>query len=167
MLLSSMKEEPMLGRRAEAVLENLAVAARGTPERAGRDARGATEAAHEVGEVGETDVERDVGDGPVIVGQQPRGMAQAAAHEVLVRRDAEHGGEEAQVVPGAEAGTLGLRGQVDGGSGMRIEPERRLDGTPSIALAWRIHHAARRAAHARGARREREADLVEADVVAA
>src|SRR5688500_18983216 len=148
MLHSAATEGPMPGRRALAALAKLAVAARRAPERARRDARGATEAANEVGEVGETDVERDIGDGPVVVCQQPRSMAQAAAHEVLVRRDAEHGGEEAQVVPGAEADALGQGGQVDRGGGMRIEPERRLDGTPPVARAWRVDDAARRAAHA-------------------
>ena len=64
-------------------MENLAVAARGLAEAARRDAGGAVEGAHEVGEVAEAGVEGDVtlraGDGL----SQPAGVP----HNVIARSD--------------------------------------------------------------------------------
>ena len=57
-------------------MENLAVAARCCSEPARRNAGGAVEGADEIGEIGETDIVGDVGDGDFVVGQQPRGMTQ-------------------------------------------------------------------------------------------
>src|SRR3954464_1237325 len=91
------------GEGGEAVLEDLAIAFRGAAEAARGNARGAAEGADEIGKVGEADVERDAGEGTRSVGEQPRRRAQPGAHEVLVRRDAEHFRERAQEVIRAEA----------------------------------------------------------------
>src|ERR1700730_15519772 len=90
--------------QGQAFLENLAHPPRGLAEPARRDARGAVEGAHEVGEIAESDVVGDIGNGPVIVGQKPRRMPQPRAHQILMRGDAEHAREQPQEVERADAG---------------------------------------------------------------
>jgi hypothetical protein len=58
----------MLGGRPQPILENIALAAGGTPEPRGGNARGAVESADKVREVVETDIESDIGDGASILG---------------------------------------------------------------------------------------------------
>ena len=48
------------------------------------------EGADEIGEIAETDIIGDIGDGAILIGQKPRRMAQPRAHQILVRGDAEH-----------------------------------------------------------------------------
>src|SRR4051812_47164969 len=48
---------------------------------------------HEVGEVAKADVIGDVGDRTVVIGEAPGRMAQPRAHQILVRRHAEHVGK--------------------------------------------------------------------------
>ena len=125
--------EVILGRRGEPFLEDLAVAPGGL---AGRP-RGETPAARwKV----RTKLERSpkptskatsvIGCG--VVRQQARGAAQARAHQILVRRHAEHAREEAQEVERAEPGLAGRGGQVDRLVRVRVEPERGLDGAAAV-----------------------------------
>ena len=60
----------MLRRGVEAFLEDLALASGSLAEPARRHARGAAEGAHEVGQVVEAGIERDVGDRGPVFGQQ-------------------------------------------------------------------------------------------------
>src|SRR6266508_5459413 len=88
---------------AEAVLEDLALSASGLTEPARRDAGGPMEAAHEVRQVGEADVEGDVGDGSGAVREPARGVAQPCRDQVLVGRHAQRAAEEPEEVKRAEA----------------------------------------------------------------
>ena len=92
----------MLGRRAEPILENLALAAGCPPEPLGRDPRGAVEGTNEVREIVEADIQSDAGDGARILGQYPGRMAQPGAQQILVGRHAEYAGEQAQKMKHAE-----------------------------------------------------------------
>src|SRR5262245_53224200 len=87
LMWSPLSSETNLGMGGQPFLEDLAVAARGLAEAAGRDAGGAVEGPHEVREIAEAGLEGHVGDRAVLVGQQPGRAAQAGAHEVLVGRD--------------------------------------------------------------------------------
>jgi hypothetical protein len=102
-----------LERAREPILENLALAPGGLAKAPGRHAAGPMEGPREIGEVGEPDLEGDVGDRPPIVGEEALGVAQTAADDVLVRGHAEHAGEDAQEVERAEpccaCGSSGLR----------------------------------------------------------
>src|SRR5436309_2368018 len=89
-------DDSILGSGVHAFLENLAVAARELAESPRRHAGGAAEAAHEVRQVGETDIERDVGDRALFIGEQASRVAQAASHDELVGRDAKRRREDAQ-----------------------------------------------------------------------
>lgn len=42
-----------------------------------RNSSRAMERAHEIGDVAEADIERDIGNSPVVGGEQPRGVAQS------------------------------------------------------------------------------------------
>src|SRR5205814_5649140 len=86
----------------QTILEDLAIAARGLAEPTRRDAGGAVEGADEVGQIAEADVERDVGDRPVVLGEQAGGAPQPRADQVLLGGDAEDGGEQAEEVKLAE-----------------------------------------------------------------
>src|SRR5262249_43497519 len=68
-----------------------------------RHAELGVEAADEVGEVLEADIERDVGDRRAARDQAPRRVAQPRAQQPLMRRDAGRRLEAAQEVIGAEA----------------------------------------------------------------
>ena len=122
------------------------------------------EGAHEVREVAEPDVEGDVGDRARVLGQQARRVAQAGAHQILVRRHAEHLREEPQEVERAEPGLRGRALEVDRLVRVRVDPERRLDRAAAIA-----RRRLRRSPLPPGddldeAGREGDAQLVEADV---
>ena len=73
--------------------------------------------------------------GRVVVGEQARGAAQARADQVLVRRHAEHLGEEPQEVEGAEPGLARRALEVDRLVRVRVDPERRLDRAAAVARA--------------------------------
>src|SRR5207342_537841 len=90
-----------------------AVAARGVAEVAWRHSRHAMEAAREIRQIGEAGVERDGGDRTSVIGEHARGMAQARAQQVLVRRHPDHAREQAQEVPRTQAGLFRRRLQVD------------------------------------------------------
>src|SRR5262245_63168821 len=126
--------EVRLVRGGQAFLEDLAVALRGAAERARRDARRAMERAHEVREIAEADAERDLSDRARVVGQKASRTAQPRAHQVLVRRHAEHLAEQAQEVERAEPRLARGALEVDLLVRVRVDPERRVDRAAPIAL---------------------------------
>src|SRR3954447_23089560 len=77
-------------------LDFLAVCRRGVSERARRHPGGAAERADEIGEVVEAAIEGNFGDGALAPCEKPWRALDAAAQEILVRRDAERLGETAQ-----------------------------------------------------------------------
>src|SRR5258708_39470666 len=85
--------DAMLGRWAEPILENLALAAACPPEPLRGGARGAVEGANEVREIVEPDIERDTGDGARILRQQARSAAQPGSAQLMMRSHAESAGE--------------------------------------------------------------------------
>jgi len=123
----------MLGQNGQPILENLAIAPRRLAEAAGRNASGAMEGAHEVGKVGKADIEGDVGDRAIVVGQQARCMAQTRAHQILVRGHADHFREQAQEMERAQFSLARCAAQIDLLVRMFVEPHRRLDRTAAIA----------------------------------
>ena len=90
--------EAFLSGGREPFLDFLAVALRSVPEGAWRQAGGAAEGANEIREIVEAAIERNIGDGAFALGEQPCRALQAAADEILMRRDAERLGERAQEV---------------------------------------------------------------------
>ena len=117
----------------ETFLENLAVSARRLAERARRDPGGAMKGAHEIGEIAKSNVEGDIGDGAAIIGQQAGGVAKPRAHQILVRRHAEHTGKQPQKMkraqPGFARGTL----QINRLMRMGVDPQRRFNRTTAVA----------------------------------
>jgi hypothetical protein len=57
-----------LRERREAILEELAVSARGRTKSARRNTGGAMERADKVGQIGKSDVERNIGDRAIVIG---------------------------------------------------------------------------------------------------
>src|SRR5262245_43791513 len=86
------------GRSAEPILENLAVALRGAAKIARRNPGRAAEGADKIRQIREADVERDIGDGTFLFGQQARGATQPDANQILVRSHAQHIAKQAQKV---------------------------------------------------------------------
>ena len=148
-------------------LENLAHPARGLAEPQRRDAGGAVERAHEIGEIAEADVIGDVGDRTVVIGQPPRRMAQPRAHQILVRRDAERVREQPQEMERADAGLGGCVLQVDRLVRMGIDPQRRFHRAAAIAGGIRPGLARLARNHLDEAAGQHLPDLVETDVAAA
>ena len=70
--------------------------------------------AHEVRQVPEADIERDVGDRGRIVGEPARRVSKTGADQVLMWRDAEHAGEHAQEMEDAEPHLPGHDLEVEG-----------------------------------------------------
>src|SRR5258708_38900269 len=95
--------DAMLGRWAEPILENLALAAACPPEPLRGGARGAVEGAHEVREIVEPDIERDTGDGARILRHQASSAAQPGPEQILMRSDAESADEYPQQVNRAKS----------------------------------------------------------------
>src|SRR5262249_21702294 len=102
-----------LNSRREAILENLAIAFGSLAGAARRHAGGTAKGAHEIGEIAEADIERDVSHRPRIVGAQARGAAPARADQILVRRHAEHLREQTQEVERAHARFFRRPGEID------------------------------------------------------
>ena len=110
-----------------------AIAARGIPEMPRRNPGDAMEAAHEIRQVGETGLQRNVGYRAFLAGEHARGPAQACAQQILVRRDPDHTREHAQEMPRAQAGLRRGCFEVDVLVRVLVEPQRALDGTASVA----------------------------------
>src|SRR6266404_748641 len=102
-----------------------------------RNARRTMERAHEVREVAEADVVRDVGDRALVFRQEARRAAHARADEILMRRHAEHGGEEAEEVEAGEAGLARRPLEIDLLVRVRLDPEGGVDGATAIARRCR------------------------------
>jgi len=122
------------------------------------------ERADEVGEVREPDVERDVGDRPLLVCEKLRRMAQPRAHQVLVRRDAERARKKPQEMERTQSGRACHVGEVDLAARMRIDPVRRLDGAASDLRAAGCCLVLIAGYGFQEARSERCADFVEPDI---
>src|SRR5262245_36749783 len=118
--------------RAQPFLENLAIAPGNPAETSGREPGGAVEGAHEVRDVAEADVERDVRDRSSVDGQEGRRAAEPAADQVLVRSHAEDAGEDSQEVKRAQPGLARHRLEIDGLVRVGIDPERRLHRAAAI-----------------------------------
>src|SRR5688572_14190972 len=85
-------------RGRDPILEDLAVTVRGLPEAPRRHPGGASEGANEVRQIGEADVEGDLADRAISVGEEPGGAAQPGPDQVLVRGHADHPREQAKEV---------------------------------------------------------------------
>src|SRR5215813_864839 len=101
-MATSLPRRSSYAARGEPILENLAIAPGQPAEPSGRDPGGAVEGAHEVREVTESDVERDVRDRASVVGQEARRVAEPAADQVLMRCHAEDAGKDSQEVERTE-----------------------------------------------------------------
>ncbi len=112
----------MLGRWAEPILENLALAAACPPEPLRGDARGAVEGANEVREIVEPDIERDTGDGARILRQQARSAAQPGSEQILMRCHAEYAVEYPQKIKRAKSRFARHGVESDGFMRMSVYP---------------------------------------------
>src|SRR4029077_7570328 len=133
--MSSVGKEGILDGDGVPGLENLAISLRRLTEVSRRNSSGTMKRAHEVGEIGEPDIERDIGDGASVVGQQPRRMAQPGANQILVWCHAENLGEQPQKVKRAETRLPRGALEIDRLMRMRVDPERRLHRAAAIARA--------------------------------
>ena len=114
-------------------MENLAVAAGGFAEGAGRNPGRTMETAHEIGEIGEADIERDSRDGTLRIGQKPGCVTQARADKILMRRHAQHIREDAQKMKHAETAFPRDPAEIHVVARMRLDPVRRVHGPPAVA----------------------------------
>src|SRR5215510_9255154 len=119
--------------RPQSFLEDLAIAFCRPTEGSGRHASRAMKSAHEVRQVGKADVERDVGDGPRVIGEQACRSPQPAAHQVLMRGDAEDAGKEPQEMKRADPSNAGGAFEIDRLTGVRIQPKCGLHRAAAIA----------------------------------
>ena len=118
-------------------MENLAIAPGSPAEAPGRDSGGAVEGAHEVRDVAEADVERDVRDRSSVAGQEACRAAEPAADQILVRSHAEDAGEDSQEVKRAQPGRARHRLEIDDLVRVSIDPQRRVaDGARRCRLVW-------------------------------
>jgi hypothetical protein len=94
-------------------------------------------------------------------------VAQPGADQVLVRRHAEHTGEQPQEMKRAQAdAACGVR-EIDRPMRMRVDPQRGLDRASPIARIRRQWPALLAGDHREEARGEQHAGLVEADIAGA
>ena len=133
-------------------------------EPARRHAGGAMKRAHEIREIAEADVERDIADRTRIVSEKSRGAAQAGADQILMRRHAEHAREHAQEMECAETGIV--RGAIEIERLVRaiVDAKRGLDRAAAVA---RVHAASVAFAAGDGldeTAREQEPGFVQANV---
>src|SRR5688572_29864855 len=155
-------EEAMLDGGGEPFLENLAVAARSLAKDARRYAGRAVKAAHEVRQVGKADIEGDLGDRLLCVGEQPRRMAQPRAHQILVRRDVEHAGKEPQEMKRAQPGRSRDAIEVEVFARVRVDPVRRFDRASPVARPMAVARRSRDRGYEPGC--ERHADFVQPEL---
>ena len=122
------------------------------------------EGAHEVRDVTEADVERDVRDRSSVAGQKARRAAEPAADQVLVGSHAEDAGEDSQEVKRAQPGLARHRLEIDGLVRVGIDPQRRVDRAAAITSRCGRVPPLRPRDHVDDAGGEPHADFVEADV---
>ena len=137
---------------------------RAAAEGAGGHSGGAVEGADEIGEIGEAHVERDVGDGARVLGEEARGAAQARAYQVLVRRHAEHAREEAKEMEWRQTDFSSDGFEIERLVGVVVEEERSLDRAAAIARAGRDRFSLATRRDVDETSRKREPRLVETDV---
>src|SRR5262245_24653896 len=97
-----------------------------------RKARSAAERAHEVGEIAEPNIERDVADRERFLGKQPCRTLQPAANQILMRGHAEDLGEGAQEVKRTDTGDPRDPVEIDLLVGMHVDPGGRVDCTSAV-----------------------------------
>ena len=124
----------MWGKPYRAFLEDLAIAAGQLAKLTRRHARRTMKRTYEVGQITKTNFKSNIRDRTILICQQARGSAQSRAHEILMRRNAEHARKHAQKVERAELGHTGRLIEIDRLIDMRIQPKRRLDRTAPITL---------------------------------
>src|SRR5262249_16843212 len=91
-------------------------------ETARRHAGGAMERPHEIRQIAEPGVVGVGGEGLIAAGREARRGAQARREQVLMRRDADDRGENAQEMECAHTGLGGNRRQIDGFLEVSVEP---------------------------------------------
>src|SRR5262249_904948 len=163
-MMTSSRRRSSYARRGEPVLENLAIASGQAAEATGRDPGRAVEGAHEVREVTESDVERDVRDRAFVAGQEARGVAEAAADQILVRRHADDVGEDSQEVERAEPGLARHCFEIERLVRVRIDPERRFQRAPAVTALSPRALSLHTGDHVDDAGGEQHPDLIEAGV---
>lgn len=153
----------MFGRIGFTGLENLAhlPSLRQPAKGERRMAGGTAEAAHEVRQVSEAAVQRHLRHRPRVLGQQPRGTAQAAADQVLVRRDADHAREQAQEVVAAAADLRGGRIQVNRFGAVGVDPVCGPHCAAALARAGLARRGDRAGVQRDEARCQRQAEFVQ------
>src|SRR4051794_32506146 len=92
---------------------------------------------HEIREIGEADIEGDVGHRAIAVGKEPRRAAKARAHQVLMWGHADDLREEPQEVEGAEPDLVRRPLEVDRLVRMDVEVKGSLDRAAAIATGGR------------------------------
>ena len=122
------------------------------------------EGADEIREIAKADVIGDIGHIPVILGQQPRRMAQPRAKQVLMRSDTEHAREQPQEMERADAGFKRRILQGDVPMRMGIQPQRCFHCTAAVPRRDRGALASVAADHLDHTVCEHMSDFVEADV---
>ena len=80
------------------------------------------ERADKVGQIGKSDVERNIGDRTVFVDQQPRRPTQPRAYQILMRRHPEHLREQPQKVEWAKPGGASNAVEIERLVRVLIEP---------------------------------------------
>lgn len=122
------------------------------------------EGVHEIGEIAETDVQRDVGYGLLAVSQQISRAPQTAPDQVLVGCDADHAGEHPQEMEQAHVRETRRSLQVYRIGRMRIDPERNVDDPPPVAQRRLPKPFAAVARDSGQPMREQYPDLIEPDI---
>src|SRR5437762_2788257 len=75
---------------------------------------------------------------PIALGEQTRGTAQPRAHEILMRRDADHAREQPQEMKSAQTGGRGYPCEVDRFVRMRVDPLSGIGGAAPVAGRARL-----------------------------
>src|SRR5262245_24002898 len=123
-MTTSCCQEIILGTGTQPVLENIAVAPGRSPERPGRHPGRPMERPHEVGQVTEPDVERDVRNRPGLVGQQAGGVTEPRADEVLMGCQPQYAREDAQEVKATQPGLSSRAVEIQRLVRVRVHPLR-------------------------------------------
>jgi len=117
---------------------------------------------HEVRQIAEADVVRDVGNRPIARRKQAGGAAQARPEQILMRRRADDRREEPEKMKRAETGGRGGGLEIDRLVEMILEPQRDVDRAPPIPCARRKRRRLRARRPFGEARGEGQRELVDA-----